>query len=93
MAEGFSRLGVPVFMADIKGDLKGVSQTGNIQAKMAEILRSRDIDCPTPRAFPVTLWDVFGDKGHPVRATISDLGCCCCRACSTLTTHKPVCCS
>ena len=74
MAEGFSRLGVPVFMADIKGDLTGVSQTGNIQAKMAEILRSRDIDCPTPRAFPVTLWDVFGDKGHPVRATISDLG-------------------
>jgi DNA helicase HerA-like ATPase len=74
MAEGFSSLGVPVFMADIKGDLTGVSQTGNIQAKMAEILRSRDIDCPTPRAFPVTLWDVFGEKGHPVRATISDLG-------------------
>jgi hypothetical protein len=74
MAEGFSSLGVPFFMADIKGDLTGVSQTGNIQAKMAEILRSRDIDCPTPRAFPVTLWDVFGDKGHPVRATISDLG-------------------
>jgi DNA helicase HerA-like ATPase len=92
MAEGFSRLGVPVFMADIKGDLTGVSQTGNMQAKMAVMLRSRDIDCPTPRAFPVTLWDVFGDKGHPVRATISDLGCCC-RACSTLTTYKPVCCS
>ncbi len=74
MAEGFSRQGVPVFMADIKGDLTGVSQAGNIQVKMAEILRSRDIDSPTPRAFPVTLWDVFGEKGHPVRATISDLG-------------------
>ena len=74
MAEGFSRQGVPVFMADIKGDLTGVSQAGNIQGKMAEILAGRGIDIPQPKAFPVTLWDVFGEQGHPVRATISDLG-------------------
>jgi DNA helicase HerA-like ATPase len=61
-------------MADIKGDLTGALQAGNIQVKMAEILRSRDINCPTPRALPVTLWDVIAEKGHPVSATINDLG-------------------
>jgi uncharacterized protein len=74
LAEGFSRQGVPVFMADIKGDLTGVSQPGNIRGKMADVLADRGIDLPQPCAFPVTLWDVFGEQGHPVRATISDLG-------------------
>ena len=74
MAENLSRIGVPVFMADVKGDLTGISQAGKIGEKMAGILKERDIDTPTPRACPATLWDVFGDQGHPVRATISDMG-------------------
>ena len=74
MAENLSRIGVPVFMADVKGDLTGISQAGKIGEKMAGILKERGIDTPTPRACPATLWDVFGDQGHPVRATISDMG-------------------
>ena len=74
LAEGFSRIGVPVFMADIKGDLTGISQTGSISPKMASTLKERGIDAPTPIACPTTLWDVFGEQGHPVRATISDMG-------------------
>ena len=74
MAENFSKIGVPVFMADVKGDLTGISQTGNISEKMAGILKERGIDTPAPAACPVTLWDVFGEQGHPVRATVSDMG-------------------
>ena len=74
LAENFSRLGVPVFMADVKGDLTGISQAGKIGEKMAGILKERGIDTPTSRACPATLWDVFGEQGHPVRATISDMG-------------------
>ncbi len=74
LAEGFSRMGVPVFMADIKGDLTGISQAGTIGEKMASILKERGIDTPESIACPVTLWDVFGEQGHPVRATVSDLG-------------------
>ena len=74
MAENFSRLGVPVFMADVKGDLTGISQAGKIGEKMAGILKERGIDMPVSRACPATLWDVFGEQGHPVRATISDMG-------------------
>ena len=74
LAEGFSRIGVPVFMADIKGDLTGISQTGKIGEKMAASLKERGIDAPEPIACPTTLWDVFGAQGHPVRATISDMG-------------------
>jgi hypothetical protein len=74
LAEQFSRIGVPVFMADIKGDLTGVSQPGQIGDKLAQVLASRGIDLPQPLAFPTTLWDVFGEQGHPVRATVSDLG-------------------
>ena len=74
MAENLSRIGVPVFMADVKGDLTGITQAGKIGEKMAGILKERGIDTPTPRACPATLWDVFGDQGHPVRATISDMG-------------------
>lgn len=74
LAEQFSRIGVPVFMADIKGDLTGLSQPGHVGDKMAQVLKSRGIDLPEPAAFPTTLWDVFGQQGHPVRATVSDLG-------------------
>ncbi len=74
LAEGFSGIGVPVFMADIKGDLTGISQAGQIGGKLAATLQDRGIGLPTPKACPTTLWDVFGEQGHPVRATISDMG-------------------
>ena len=74
LAESFSSIGVPVFMADVKGDLTGISQAGSIQGKLADILKERGLPSPTPVACPVTLWDVFGQQGHPVRATISDMG-------------------
>ncbi|WP_027016005.1 helicase HerA-like domain-containing protein [Comamonas composti] len=74
MAESLSLIGVPVFMADIKGDLSGISQTGSTGAKMAATLQERGITIPEPLACPSTLWDVFGELGHPVRATISDMG-------------------
>ncbi len=74
LAENFSKIGVPVFMADVKGDLTGISQAGTINAKMAGILKERGIELPEPHACPTTLWDVFGELGHPVRATISDMG-------------------
>ncbi|MBH1986844.1 MAG: DUF853 family protein [Burkholderiales bacterium] len=74
LAEGFSAIGVPVFMADIKGDLTGISQTGQLSTKVAGILQERGLEAPTPVACPTTLWDVFGEQGHPVRATVSDMG-------------------
>ncbi|RYG10831.1 MAG: DUF853 family protein, partial [Burkholderiales bacterium] len=74
LAENFSKIGVPVFMADVKGDLTGCSQSGSIGEKMAGILKERGIDKPEPYACPATLWDVFGEQGHPVRATVSDMG-------------------
>ncbi|MDP3754655.1 helicase HerA-like C-terminal domain-containing protein [Polaromonas sp.] len=74
LAENFSKIGVPVFMADVKGDLAGISQAGNIGEKMAAVLKERGIDKPVPLACPTTLWDVFGEQGHPVRATVSDMG-------------------
>jgi uncharacterized protein len=74
MAENFSNIGVPVFMADVKGDLTGISQAGTVGEKLAAILKERGITPTEPRACPVTLWDVFGEQGHPVRATVSDMG-------------------
>ena len=74
LAENFSRIGVPVFMADVKGDLTGASQPGKIGDKLAAVLKERGLPLPTPRACPTTLWDVFGEQGHPVRATVSDMG-------------------
>jgi len=74
LAENFSRMGVPVFMADVKGDLTGISQAGKIGDKLASVLKDRGIAMPVPMACPTTLWDVFGEQGHPVRATISDMG-------------------
>jgi len=74
MAEKLSSIGVPVFMADVKGDLTGMSQKGSIGEKMAATLKERGIGLPEPAACPVALWDVFGEQGHPVRATVSDMG-------------------
>jgi len=74
MAESFAHAGVPVFMADIKGDLGGISQTGSIGDKLAASLKDRGIALPAPTACTATLWDVFGQQGHPVRATVSDMG-------------------
>jgi hypothetical protein len=74
LAENFSKIGVPVFMADVKGDLTGISQAGSISPKMASALKERGIEKPVSRACPCTLWDVFGTQGHPVRATVSDMG-------------------
>ena len=74
LAENFSRIGVPVFMADVKGDLSGISQPGQISPKLAATLQERGLPLPQPQACPTTLWDVFGQQGHPVRATISDMG-------------------
>ena len=74
LAENFSKIGIPVFMADVKGDLTGISQAGSVGDKMASILKERHLDAPEAIACPVTLWDVFGEQGHPVRATVSDMG-------------------
>ncbi|MDO9360690.1 MAG: DUF853 family protein, partial [Polaromonas sp.] len=74
LAENFSKIGVPVFLADVKGDLAGISQAGSIGDKLAGVLKERGIDKPTPLACPTALWDVFGEQGHPVRATVSDMG-------------------
>lgn len=74
LAENFSRIGVPVFMADVKGDLTGIAQTGSLNPKLAAVLKDRGLPEPQPFAAPATLWDVFGEQGHPVRATISDMG-------------------
>jgi DNA helicase HerA-like ATPase len=74
LAESFSKLGVPVFMADVKGDLTGITQAGRIGEKLAAVLQERGLDTPEPIACPATLWDVFGEMGHPVRATVSDMG-------------------
>src|SRR5690606_14941172 len=73
LAEGFSQRGVPVFLADVKGDLAGLSQPGEPKPKIAERRNLLKIVEPF-RAAPVVLWDVFGEQGHPVRATVSDMG-------------------
>ena len=74
MAEQFSRIGVPTFMADVKGDLSGLGAAGALSPKMADRLKTLGIDAPAFAACPVEFWDVYGASGHPVRATISDMG-------------------
>jgi len=74
MAEQFSAIGVPVFMADVKGDLSGIGAAGNKSDKLAQRLSALKIADWQPAAFPVVFWDVFGEAGHPVRATITDMG-------------------
>jgi DNA helicase HerA-like ATPase len=74
LAEQFSNIGVPVFMADVKGDLTGISQMGSFGEKISAVLKDRGITLPASQACPTKLWDVFGEQGHPVRATVSDMG-------------------
>src|SRR5262245_32929703 len=74
IAEQFSSIGVPSFMADVKGDLAGLSAAGTASAKMTQRLESLKLPAPAWSASPVVFWDVFGAAGHPVRATISDMG-------------------
>src|SRR3954466_12597755 len=74
MAEQFSRIGVPVFLADVKGDLSGITKSGQKSAKLEDRLKKLGLPEPKWEACPATLWDVFGEQGHPVRATISDMG-------------------
>ena len=74
LAERFSAIGVPVFMADVKGDLTGIARPGQPSPKMNERLQRLGLDEPKWQGFPVTLWDVWGEQGHPVRATVSDMG-------------------
>ncbi|MEO6120039.1 MAG: helicase HerA-like domain-containing protein [Terriglobales bacterium] len=76
LAQSFSQRGVPVFMADVKGDLAGLSQPANLaaNAKVAERVKHLQLDAFTPQAAPVVFWDIFGELGHPVHATISDMG-------------------
>ncbi|MEO7705661.1 MAG: helicase HerA-like domain-containing protein, partial [Thermoflexales bacterium] len=74
LAENFSRIGVPVFMADVKGDLTGITQPGGANPKVAErvqLLGLRDFQYS---GSPAILWDVFGEKGHPMRSTVSEMG-------------------
>jgi len=74
LAERFSAIGVPVFMADVKGDLAGISQPGARSDKLAARLKAIGADEPAYAACPAVMWDVFGEQGHPVRATVSDIG-------------------
>ncbi len=74
LAESFSRIGVPVFLSDIKGDLSGISKTGGGNEKVMARVEQLKLEEFANRAFPVTFWDVFGEMGHPVRATVSDMG-------------------
>ncbi len=74
LAQSFSKIGVPVFMADIKGDLTGISQAGQTSPKFEERLQKYNLPMPQFAGCPTVLWDVFGEQGHPVRSTISDMG-------------------
>lgn len=74
LAHEFSALGVPVFMADVKGDLSGMAKAGSLSDKLKKRLDERGLPEPQWQACPVTFWDVYGESGHPVRATVSDMG-------------------
>ncbi|EPY8572248.1 helicase HerA-like C-terminal domain-containing protein [Shigella flexneri] len=74
LAESLSEIGVPVFMADVKGDLTGIAQSGTASEKLLARLKNIGVNDWQPHANPVVVWDIFGEKGHPVRATVSDLG-------------------
>jgi hypothetical protein len=74
LAEHFSRIGVPCFMSDVKGDLSGISQPGGSNAKVAERVEMLKLEGFAYQGYPVTLWDPFGKSGHPARATVSDMG-------------------
>src|SRR5512143_3599564 len=73
LAEQFSRIGVPVFLADVKGDLAGVSQPGGGNPKVDERLKQLKLESRPFEGYPVRFWDLYGEQGHPVRATVSDI--------------------
>src|SRR5687767_15695211 len=74
IAEGFSRIGVPVFMADVKGDVAGLAMAGGGGDKIQARVNAIGIEGYAPEANPVVFWDLYGKSGHPVRTTISELG-------------------
>ncbi|MEW6253147.1 MAG: helicase HerA-like domain-containing protein, partial [Planctomycetota bacterium] len=74
LAEQFSAIGVPCFLSDVKGDLSGISQPGGGNAKVEERVAMLELEGFAHEGFPVTFWDPFGEAGHPVRATVSDMG-------------------
>jgi uncharacterized protein len=74
LAEGFSAQGVPVFVADVKGDLSGISRPGTPNPKLEERARTVGLAEYQQRGFPTVFWDLFGEQGHPVRATVSEMG-------------------
>ena len=74
LAEGFSSMGVPVFLADVKGDLSGMVKPGEHSEKIAQRLASCGVTSFQYRTFPTVFWDVYGEQGHPVRATVSQMG-------------------
>ncbi|MEQ9041584.1 MAG: DUF853 family protein [Silicimonas sp.] len=78
MAEGFSAMGVPVFLSDVKGDLSGIAKSGSPDFKLHDAFAKRagtiGFDDYTYNAFPVTFWDLYGEQGHPIRTTVSEMG-------------------
>lgn len=74
LAEGFSNAGVPVFAADVKGDLSGISQIGKDNPKMIERAAETGPEGYAFRGYPTVFWDLFGNKGHPIRTTVSEMG-------------------
>lgn len=74
IAERLSKIGVPTFMADVKGDLSGISQKGGGNPKVADRIKQLGLAEYAFEGCPVTFWDVFGEQGHPVRATVSEMG-------------------
>lgn len=74
MAESFSAMGVPVFLSDVKGDLSGMCQPGSASDSLNERIAAFGIDDFAFKAYPTRFWDIFGEHGHPVRVTVSDMG-------------------
>lgn len=74
LAERFSAIGVPVFLADVKGDLSGIARAGGDNPKVVERVAKLGLAPFAYEAYPVTFWDLFGEQGHPVRATVSEMG-------------------
>ncbi len=74
IAERFSKIGVPVFMTDIKGDLSGISQAGVEKPKISERIQQLGLTDFQYSGCPIEFWDVFGEQGHPLRTTISEMG-------------------
>ena len=74
LAEAAGRIGVPTFLADVKGDLAGLSQAGGNNPKVVDRLKKFGLDKRPFTACPVTFWDVYGEQGHPVRTTVADMG-------------------